>query len=85
MKVYKKEKEMLTNWGYTEDDIQQIERLKYDFTLYDEKYGENNSKKITQKQARELLSLEDFLSGIARAAFHWTAARNNILIRSNLF
>ena len=79
MMLTKKEKEILINFGYSENDIKQIERLKYKFTIY------NDNERITCKKARELIKLEDFLSGIARAAFHCTALRENILIESNLF
>lgn len=82
MKVCKEEKKMLIDWGYSEEDIEQINRLKYKFTLYDEN---GKSKNITQKEAKQILNLEDFLTGIARSAFHSTASRGNILIESNLF
>lgn len=76
MKLAKKEKEILINWGYSENDIKQIERLKYKFTIYNER--------ISCKKVKELIKPEDFLSGIARSAFHCTAIREDILIESNL-
>lgn len=82
MKVCKEEKKMLIDWGYSEEDIEQINRLKYKFTLYNEN---GQIKKITQKEAKQILNSEDFLTGIARSAFHLTASRGNILIESNLF
>ena len=87
MQLNKEEEKKLIDWGFSEQDIKQIRRLRYTFTLYP--INNTNSKKISTILARELLSNEDFLSGLGRAAFHRTASReclnkNTIIIESNL-
>ena len=81
MKLSEYEEKVLTDMGYTLEDIKQIKRLSYKFTA--------NCKSISQKQAKEILDETDFLSGIGRSAFHKTSYRENkgigILIESNLF
>lgn len=81
MKLNEHEEQELTNMGYTLEDIKQIKRLRYKFIV--------NGKQISQKQAKEILTETDFLSGIGRSAFHKTSYRINkdigILIESNLF
>ena len=67
--------ETLKKWGHSEDEFHQI-----DFAITHTDYcvvdAETQSEsKISYKKARELLGNEQFLSGIARSAFHWTAAR----------
>lgn len=88
MKLEKKDEKILTDMGYSIEDIKQIKRLRYEFELYD-KNGQ--VEKITVDTAKEKLSKEDFLSGLGRAAFHKTSYRetkgkkyNGILIVSNL-
>jgi hypothetical protein len=34
-------------------------------------------KKISQEKALEILGREEYLSGISRSAFHWSAVRDN--------
>lgn len=80
MKLNEKEKNMLIKWGYSNEDIQQIEHLKYTYTLV----NKNVEKKLLEKEARKILTVEDFLSGIARSAFHKTASREDVFIESNL-
>lgn len=63
MKLNKKEKTMLIDYGYSNEDIE---------------------KKLTEKETRTLLTIEEFLTEIARSAFHKTSCRNDILIESNL-
>ena len=81
MTLDKHEEKVLVNMGYTLEDIKQIKRLGYKFSI--------NGKPISQKQAKEILTETDFLSGIGRSAFHKTSYRENkgrgILIESNLF
>ena len=85
MKLNEKEEQILINFGYSLEDIKQIKLMKYKFYLY-----ENNvNRKISQKEAKQILSLKDFLSGIGRASFHRISMRKNsdmkVLIESNLF
>lgn len=70
MKLSKEGKELLRSWGYEEWELRQIEEaLRTDKTVY-----ELENRKISRKQAMELLGMQRFLSGIARSAFHWSAA-----------
>lgn len=89
MKLSENEEKILTDWGCTLKDIEQIKRLRYEFTLCNK---DGNKEKISMKKAKENLSEKDFLSGIERAAFHRTSYRETIsekykgiLIESNLF
>lgn len=88
MKLSKDEEKILTDFGYTLQDIAQIKRLHYKFILCSK---DGNEEKISMEKAKEKLSEKDFLSGIARAAFHRTSYRETIsnkykgiLIESNL-
>lgn len=74
MKLTDEDKKILLDWGYTESDLEQIQRalLKTRYELY----SDNEEKqKISGKQARKLLGDEQFLSGISRSAFHYTSLR----------
>ena len=75
MKLNEKEKRILKSWGYMEEDFPQIEEAakKTTYTLYNELNG--RKKRIGIKEAIELLGIEDFLSGLSRSAFHWSACR----------
>ena len=70
----KTEKEFFKVCGYLEEDFNQIDKAKKAVVLIlcDEKGRE---RRITAKQARELLDEKQFLSGLGRSTFHWTAAR----------
>ena len=88
MQLNKDEMKILTDFGCTQEDIAQIKRLRYKFTLYSK---DENKEEISMEKAKEMLSKNDFLSGIERAAFHRTSYRettskkyNGILIQSNL-
>ena len=71
MKLTSEDKKILKNWGYKSSDFKQIERAtsKTEYELNDEK--------ITLTEALEVLGREEYLSGIARSAFHWSACREN--------
>lgn len=71
MKLTIEDKEILTKWGYPESDFKQIEKA-ITKTIYETKEG-----KITKEEALNILGKREFLSGIARSAFHWSACRNN--------
>ena len=89
MKLNESDKKILLDMGYPTIELEQIERLRYKFTVY---YKNGSKNEIKLQEAREILSNNDFLSGIGRAAFHCTSYResnkNNhegVLIKSNLF
>lgn len=75
MKLTDEDKKILLDWGYTENDLEQIQRalVKTTYELYSDDNREK--RKISGKQARELLGQEKFLSGISRSAFHYTSLR----------
>ena len=75
---------IMKSWGCTPEDIAQIGRAlrKTNF--------EYNGKRISREKALDLLGRREFLSGIARAAFHVTAVRltdrgEKVLIDSSRF
>ena len=70
MKLVKGDKELLKNWGYSDEDINQIERATT-ITVYKFNYNEI----ISIEKANELLGREEYLSGISRSAFHCSASR----------
>lgn len=61
--------ETLKEWGFLGDDIRQIDKA-VTKTVY-----QLEDKKISHKKAREILGDKEFLSGIARSAFHFDAVR----------
>lgn len=71
MKLTKIDKEVLLKWGFQEKDLQQIEEATSKTTY------ELNNEKISCKRAIEILGREEYLSGISRSAFHFSAARNS--------
>lgn len=74
MKLTKEHKNILNEMGYPESDFKQIEEAttKTTYSLYIGEYFQN---RVGLKKAIELLGIKDFLSGIARSAFHWSACR----------
>jgi len=81
MKLGKEEKELLKSLGCEDQDFPQIEEaLSGNMTTY--KLG---NKRINRERAIELLGKRVFLSGIARSAFHWSAARETADGRIVLF
>lgn len=60
---------ILKTLNYSNSDIIQIDKAvtKTNYTL--------DNKRISHKEARVILGDDKFLSGIARSAFHFTAAR----------
>lgn len=79
MKLTKEDKNLLSGWGYPEDDFEQIERaLAKTKTTYELFNDENNEdKEISREEAIEILGRETYLSGIGRSAFHWSSVREN--------
>lgn len=71
MKLNKEDKALLTIWGYSEEEFSQIEdALQKRMTKY-----ELVDTTISREKAIRILGREVFISGIARSAFHYTAAR----------
>lgn len=71
-KLNKKDKKTLSYLGYPESDFEQIE-----IAINKCSYKNSKDTNITYTTAIRLLGKVDFLSGISRAAFHWTATRMN--------
>lgn len=71
-KLKPNEIDILLNWGNTEDDIAQIEEGVNYAT-----FKTNNNKKVDWCTAKRMVGTMNFLSGISRAAFHFTAHRVN--------
>lgn len=71
MKLTAADKKMLLEWGHPERDLAQIEEAcKRSKTTY--KMG---GIFISREEAISLLGREQYLSGISRSAFHYTASR----------
>lgn len=70
MKLTENDKKILKKWGYSDDDIPQIEEATEKAI-----YKLNYKVRITAKEAIKLLGRSDYLSGISRSAFHFTASR----------
>ena len=62
---------LLQDWGYSQEDIEQIKQARKFVVL------EVKDKKISIDKAIEILGREDFLSGLSRASFHFTSIRKN--------
>lgn len=71
MKLNKEDKKLLLNWGYLNQDLNQIERATTKTAYF------INDEKISTKKAIEILGREKYLSGVGRSAFHLTATRSN--------
>lgn len=73
MKLAKNDKQQLLEWGYEERDFPQIEdAVKSSKTKY--KMG---GEEISRDAAIEILGRKNYLSGIARSAFHFSAVRKS--------
>ena len=76
MKLTKADKAYLISINESEQDFPQIEEAmevtKYELTDAD---GKETIRSISRKEAIELLGRENWLSGLDRSAFHWTAMR----------
>jgi len=76
MKLTGEDKKLLTEWGYPEEDFNQIERATTKTTYALSENGKIHSK-VTADEAIDILGREDYLSGMGRSAFHWSACREN--------
>ena len=71
MKLSSEDKALLRQWGYPDEDFPQIElAMQARYTKY-----KLENKAISRERALDLLGRRKYLSGIARSAFHYTAAR----------
>lgn len=71
MKLTKKDKEILLSGGVSEDDFPRIEAVSTGRnTIY-----EVDDRRISREEAISLLGRRDFLFGLARSAFHWSACQ----------
>ena len=82
IRLTQEEKDIIIGFGYADEDIKQIERAmqksKTQYRLIPLKTNSNESpKNISKEEAVNILGKRDYLSGIARSAFHWTAHREN--------
>ena len=69
----------LGRWGYSQADIQQIDRSieTTDYRLFEKDADiTKKGRKISAKKARALLGTIEFLSGIGRSTFHCDAMRD---------
>lgn len=74
MKLSEKDKALLESWGHPKSDFPQIEEaMSGNVTKF-----ELNEKRISRDAAIKILGHDTFLSGIARSAFHSTAARMSL-------
>ena len=73
-----KDIKILTSWGHPKEDIPQIQRAieVSTYTLYEIAPPYKEGKKLTAAEAHRKLGNKEFLSGIARSAFHFSSARN---------
>ena len=71
MKVSQKDKRyLLSAYNFFDNrDLEQIERQAAEVRYY------YNDKRISRKEAINLLGREKFLSGLGRCVFHWDAVR----------
>ena len=77
MVLQKRDIDLLKKWGYPDDDIPQIQEAinvsKYELHKADAPYSK--VKDLTAAEEYEKAGREQFLSGIARSAFHWDSSR----------
>lgn len=70
MKLSESDKNYFKKCGYLDQDIPQIEKA-----IEVMQYEDENDKKVSRKYVLDNMDRETWLSGIGRAAFHWSAAR----------
>ena len=76
MKLTQEHKKILRDMGVDESDFAQIQEAttKTTYTLYNQ-HDYSKSIRIGIKEAKRLLGIETYLSGISRSAFHFTCSR----------
>lgn len=70
MKLSESDKNYFKKCGYLDQDIPQIEKA-----IEVMQYEDENDKKVSRKYVLDNMDRKTWLSGIGRAAFHWSAAR----------
>lgn len=75
------DKDLLRSWGHDDQDFEQIEKV---MAKRYTKYSLEGSP-ITREKAVDVLGWRAYLSGIARSAFHATAARQTTDGKTVLF
>lgn len=65
---------LLKEIGYSDEDMLQIDKA-FRLTTYICEDEDNLKRVISASEARILLGTRDFLSGLARSAFHWSSCR----------
>lgn len=83
MKLEKNDKIFLKKIGYLEEDFNQIERAAGG-TIY-RIFSEDKEEKISKEKSIELLGRKNFLSSLARSAFHCSAVCQNVYFDSKKF
>lgn len=73
MKLSADDKQYLIGCGYLEQDIPQIEKVISVIKYTEIKDGKR--KRVPRKYVLENMKRADWLSGVGRATFHWTAMR----------
>lgn len=77
MKLEERDINTLIEIGYEEKDISQIQKAieVSTYNLHEAKPPYTEVKNLTASQAYKIVGRLEFLSGIARSAFHWSASR----------
>ena len=76
MKLTKSDKDILRGMGVPDEDFHQIEQAASK-TIYEHYPKKGVGWKISARKAEEILGRKEFLSGLSRSAFHWSAMRDN--------
>lgn len=71
MKLSKDDRRLLKKWGYKDSEIDFIE-VASSCTIYS-----SRKKNICDMDALNILGREEFLSGLSRSAFHYSATRRS--------
>ena len=75
-KLTEKDKKLLKGWGYLDEDMAQIEEGANVGTItFTYKKNKSVEHEITPQKAIRIIGREQFLSGLSRSAFHWSAIR----------
>ena len=75
-KLTNKDKKLLKEWGYSDEDMLQIEEGANVGTItFTYKANKSQEHIITPQKAIRIIGREQFLSGLSRSAFHWSAIR----------
>ena len=75
MTLTEKDKALFLSWDYTESDLSQLQDAVNEVRLT--LINCDDEQRITKREAIRILGRETFLSGIGRAAFHATSARES--------